>query len=96
MKKIVLAKITTGEAESIEKAERNYHTFLSLLHNAFVSDEEKNVVSTKLNELKVLSKSLYNEVLIKYNIPYETNFRYQLSVNQEIFVEVYGDEEKND
>ena len=89
MKKVVLATITQAEAEAIESAERNYNTFLTLLQNIFLSDEEKKTVNERLPELQRISNSLYENVLAKYNIPYETNLQYRLSVKHEIFVEVY-------
>ena len=44
MKRVVLATITPTEAEVIESAERNYNTFLTLLQNIFISDEEKQTI----------------------------------------------------
>lgn len=89
MKRVVLATITPTEAEVIESAERNYNTFLTLLQNIFISDEEKQTIRSKLSELQRISNSTYENVLAKYNIPCETNMRYRLSVKHEIFVEVY-------
>ena len=89
MKRVVLATITQAEAEAIESAERNYNTFLTLLQNIFLSDDEKKIVTKSLPELQQISNSLYENVLAKYNIPYETDLRYRLSVKHEVFVEVY-------
>ena len=89
MKRVVLATITQAEAEAIESAERNYNTFLTLLQNIFLSDDEKKIVTKSLPELQQISNSLYENVLEKYNIPYENDLLYRLSVKHEVFVEVY-------
>ena len=89
MKKVVLTTITPLEAEAIQQSERNYNTFFTLLQNVFISDEEKQIIAAKLSELQCEFKSLYKNLLVKYNVPYESNLRYRLSTNYEIFVEVY-------
>ena len=90
MRRIVLAKLTIDEAETIDKAERNYFTNITLLKNQFISEEEKKIISEKTTELKRNVNLAYKEVLKKYKIPYLSDAVYFLDPDtDELIVEVH-------
>lgn len=89
MKKVILAKITDDDGDKIRKAERNYNTFLTLMENEFLSNEQKQTVIQRLPVLRQEVISLYEKTISKYNVAHVIQAQYRLSVNNELFVETY-------
>ena len=91
MRKIVLAHLSYDEQEEMDKSNRNYRTFQTLLSNQFLSDEQKSAAQKELIKLEQQVKDLVASILKKHNVPYVANMTYQTSPNSsEIYIEVYG------
>lgn len=90
MRKIVLAQLSSEEAENIFSCERYIATFKTLLSNQFLTQVEKDQVAATIPSLVEKNKQTYRDMLERYNLPYIINSDYRVNAEtNELYIEVY-------
>lgn len=89
MRRIIVAKLTVEDSDMIQKNERNYHTYITLLENQFLNVDEKSKISKYLPSYEMNLQKIYKNIMDKYKIPYSLNSNFKIDPQKdEIYLEV--------
>lgn len=90
MKRIVLTKLSSEDAQILITKDANAFTLKTLLKNQYLSETDYSEIEDLLKELYIQKNKIYEEYVEKYRLPHIANNNYRVSPHSnELYIEVY-------
>ena len=87
----MLAKLSQKEMDQISDAEQVYHTYVTLLKNQFLTEEQRVEIKSEIPLLLSRVNSIYADILSNHDVFYSKDLSYHVSHEMnEIYIELAG------